>query len=130
MAWSWSDIYPRKTYPYAGGTQCGEDTLPSWGKTAKVDNATVNGACGPQQWYSDGNLHGRGSAVSRIQRTLNARRNAIQLPTGVSFPGLLNVDGQYGTKTVEMAKFVQTFSNLSVDGYVGQNTWNLLKNYE
>lgn len=48
----------------------------------------------------------------------------------MSFPGLLNVDGQYGTKTVEMAKFVQTFSNLSVDGYVGQNTWNLLKNYE
>ncbi|WP_218160270.1 peptidoglycan-binding domain-containing protein [Amycolatopsis marina] len=57
-----------------------------------------------------------GSAVSRVQRSLNAATNAG-----------LDVDGQFGPKTTTAVKNYQSSRKLGSDGIVGPNTWAALQ---
>lgn len=57
----------------------------------------------------------RGSDVSDLQSTLNSK--------GYS----LSVDGIFGSKTAAAVRDYQSKNGLSVDGIVGNNTWNSLK---
>ncbi len=57
-----------------------------------------------------------GSAVSRVQRSLNAATNAG-----------LGVDGQFGPKTAAAVKSYQSSRDLGADGIVGPNTWAALQ---
>lgn len=44
--------------------------------------------------------------------------------------GVGAVDGKFGNKTLEAVKAFQAENNLTVDGIVGNNTWNTLENKE
>jgi peptidoglycan hydrolase-like protein with peptidoglycan-binding domain len=62
----------------------------------------------------------RGKCVELLQTYLNAT---------LSHAGItINVDGIFGSKTLEAIKFFQKSRGLSVDGIVGANTWSSLEN--
>ncbi|WP_116046863.1 peptidoglycan-binding protein [Amycolatopsis palatopharyngis] len=57
-----------------------------------------------------------GSAVSRLQRSLNAATGAA-----------LTIDGQFGPKTTAAVKSYQSARGLGADGIVGPRTWGALQ---
>lgn len=62
-----------------------------------------------------------GPNVNIIQNALNTINNA----TGTLYTVL--VDGIFGNGTEQAVRLFQTNNNLTVDGVVGQNTWNALR---
>jgi len=62
----------------------------------------------------------KGKCVELLQTYLNATLS----PAGIT----INVDGIFGSKTLEAVKFFQKSRGLSVDGIVGANTWSSLEN--
>lgn len=62
-----------------------------------------------------------GSTVARMQSYLNALR-AAKYPS----LSLLTVDGKYGSATTKTVMQYQAIQGLTMDGHIGQNTWNAI----
>ena len=87
----------------------------------------VDGIVGPQTWNAlpDGGpmpmlqVGSSGSVVHSLQTVLT---NGAQGQWGIS-PG--PIDGQFGTKTKASVEAFQTWSGVSPDGIVGDQTWSV-----
>ena len=62
-----------------------------------------------------------GSEVARMQKYLDALR-AAKYPT----LGYLTIDGKYGSATASTVMQYQVLNGLTMDGVIGQNTWNAI----
>jgi peptidoglycan hydrolase-like protein with peptidoglycan-binding domain len=137
MAYSWMHVANCDTnWSWWGGNYGKDDTMPSkymhpWG-TAYTDAMGVTRPAPTedvgQSWYHC-YVSGHPSAIKLIQTRLNARRSAIISAGGniANVPAPLTTDGVWGPKTRAMTEWVQGHSSLTVDGIVGEKTWNKIK---
>lgn len=70
---------------------------------------------------------GRKKIVPEVKRRPSIKQIQIALRNAGYNPG--SIDGRKGRQTKDAIKAFQRANNLAVDGKVGKQTWNLLKEY-
>ncbi|WP_447037891.1 peptidoglycan-binding domain-containing protein [Streptomyces sp. DSM 118878] len=93
-------------------------------------SATAPAAQDSRAAYSCG--YYSGTALTKSGQTGAAAKKRIKevqclINRNTSYPTILGVDGQFGTKTYNAVKTVQKKARISVDGQVGKNTWAKLR---
>jgi peptidoglycan hydrolase-like protein with peptidoglycan-binding domain len=69
-------------------------------------------------------LGNQGQSVAHLQQAINARLDLLGIPT--ELVARLKIDGEFGSFTLQVVRYLQCLSFTAVDGIVGSETWTAL----